>query len=96
MSTKLLTPLLVATAKADGHGSMRVVWVGSLAGGAPLCLKGGIPMNNVDYHRDLWSMSKYGISKAREYVQGSEYARQYKADGAISVTLNPGNLDSEL
>ncbi|KAI0523770.1 hypothetical protein F5B22DRAFT_633877 [Xylaria bambusicola] len=96
MFTKLLTPLLVATAKAEGPGSARVVWVGSLAGEIPVVPKGGVPMDNLDYHRDLWWLTKYGISKAGNYLQGSEYARRYKADGVISVSLNPGNLDSEL
>ncbi|KAJ3579843.1 hypothetical protein NPX13_g715 [Xylaria arbuscula] len=96
MFTKLLTPLLVKTAKAGGPGSVRVVWVGSSAGELPIVPKAGIPMDNLDYHRDLWWMTKYGISKAGNYLQGSEYACRFKADGVISVTLNPGNLDSEL
>ena len=96
MFTKLLTPLLVKTAKAEGPGSVRVVWVGSSAGELSIIPKSGVPMDNLDYHRDLWWMTKYGISKAGNYLQGSEYARRFKADGVISVTLNPGNLDSEL
>jgi NAD(P)-dependent dehydrogenase (short-subunit alcohol dehydrogenase family) len=96
MFTKLLTPLLVTTARTEGPGTVRVVWVGSSAGELPMVPKFGVPMDNLDYHRDLWWMTKYGISKAGNYLQGSEYARRYKADGIISVTLNPGNLDSEL
>ncbi|KAI0542185.1 hypothetical protein GGR58DRAFT_453081 [Xylaria digitata] len=96
MFTKLLTPLLAATAKLEGPGSVRVVWVGSSAGELPVVPKGGVPMDNLDYHQDLWWLAKYGISKAGNYLQGSEFAQRYKADGIISVTLNPGNLDSEL
>ncbi|KAI1421368.1 hypothetical protein F5Y12DRAFT_35134 [Xylaria sp. FL1777] len=96
MFTKLLTPILVATAKTEAPGVVRVVWVGSSAGEAPFAPKGGVPLDNLDYHNDLGWFPKYCISKAGNYLHGSEFARRYKADGIISVTLNPGNLDSEL
>ncbi|KAI1346209.1 hypothetical protein F5Y01DRAFT_320012 [Xylaria sp. FL0043] len=95
MFTKLLTPILVATAKTEAPGVVRVVWVGSSAGdiGAP---KEIVPLDNLDYHKDLSWLQKYAISKAGNYLHGSEFARRHKADGVVSVTLNPGNLDSEL
>ncbi|RYC55603.1 hypothetical protein CHU98_g10605 [Xylaria longipes] len=96
MFTKLLTPALVATAKTEAPGAVRVVWVGSSAGEAPPAPKGGVPLDNLDYHKDMGWFSKYCISKAGNYLQGSEFARRYKSDGVLSVTLNPGNLDSDL
>ncbi|GAP87598.1 putative short-chain dehydrogenase [Rosellinia necatrix] len=96
MFTKLLTPALVATAKTEIPGVVRVVWVGSSAGEAPSAPRGGVPLDNLDYHKDLGWFPKYCISKAGNYLQGSEFARRHEADGIISVTLNPGNLDSEL
>ncbi|KAI0433045.1 hypothetical protein F5Y09DRAFT_300131 [Xylaria sp. FL1042] len=95
MFTKLLTPILVSTAKTEAPGVVRVVWVGSSAGdmGAP---KGVVPLDNLDYHKDVGWFQKYAISKAGNYLHGSEFARRHRADGIVSVTLNPGNLDSEL
>ncbi|RYP83763.1 hypothetical protein DL769_001295 [Monosporascus sp. CRB-8-3] len=94
--TKLLTPILAATAKAEPPGVVRVVWVGSSAGETPFAPKGGVPMDNLDYHKDLGWFPKYCISKAGNYLQGTEYARRHKADGIISIPLNPGHLDSDL
>ncbi|KAI8631156.1 hypothetical protein F5Y19DRAFT_473555 [Xylariaceae sp. FL1651] len=96
MFTKLLTPVLAATAKTEAAGTVRVVWVSSSAGEAPLAPKGGVPMDNLDYHNDMGWFPKYCISKAGNFLQGAEYARRYKADGILSISLNPGNLDSEL
>ncbi|KAH8167400.1 hypothetical protein CIB48_g828 [Xylaria polymorpha] len=96
MLTKLLTPILVATAKTEAPGAVRVVWVGSSAGEAPPAPKGGVPLDNLDYHNDLGWFPKYCISKAGNYLQGAEFARRYQGDGILSITLNPGNLDSDL
>ncbi len=96
MFTKLLTPILAATAKAEPAGVVRVVWVGSSAAEAPSAPKGGVPMDNLDYHKDLGWFPKYCISKAGNYLHGTEYARRHKADGIVSISLNPGNLDSDL
>ncbi|KAI0874586.1 hypothetical protein GGS24DRAFT_333823 [Hypoxylon argillaceum] len=96
MFTKLLTPALVNTAKTEAPGVVRVVWVGSSAGEAPMTPKGGVPLDNLDYHKEAGWFQQYGISKAGNFLQGSEFARRYKDDGVLSVTLNPGNLDSEL
>lgn len=92
--TKLLTPLLVATAKTEG--TARVVWVSSL--GAELAAEKhtGVDMSNLDYHVDKPYMYKYAVSKAGNWLHGVEYAKRYKADGVISVPLNPGNLSSDL
>ncbi|KAJ3570087.1 hypothetical protein NPX13_g5850 [Xylaria arbuscula] len=96
MFTKLLTPVLTATAKTEAPGVVRVVWVGSSAGESPSAPTGGVPLDNLDYHNDIGWFPKYCISKAGNYLQGSEFARRHESDGILSVTLNPGNLDSEL
>lgn len=41
-------------------------------------------------------MTKYGISKAGNYLHSTEFAKLYRADGVISIACNPGNLDSDL
>ncbi|KAI4865073.1 putative short-chain dehydrogenase [Hypoxylon rubiginosum] len=92
--TKLLTPILVSTAKAEG--TARVIWVSSsgteLAGEKDT----GIDMSNLDYHVDKPYLHKYSMSKAGNWLHGVEFANRYKADGVISIPLNPGNLSSEL
>ncbi|CAJ2508128.1 Uu.00g093140.m01.CDS01 [Anthostomella pinea] len=94
--TKLLTPTLIATAKSSTPNSVRVVWVASSAAESPIAPKGGVLMDNLDYHRATNNWSKYAISKAGNYLQGAEFARRHRADGVVSVPLNPGNLDSDL
>ncbi|PVI04821.1 NAD(P)-binding protein [Periconia macrospinosa] len=94
--TKLLTPILISTAKNERPGVVRVVWVSSSAAEAALSPKGGVVMDNLDYHKDVGWFTKYCISKAGNYLHGSEFAKRHKADGILSVSLNPGNLDSDL
>lgn len=95
--TKLLTSILIATAKTQPEGKVRVVWVASSAAEMPyFSPAGGMPMDNLDYHIPKDRMTKYAVSKAGNYFHGTEYARRYKADGIVSVPLNPGNLSSDL
>ncbi|KAI1180453.1 short-chain dehydrogenase [Nemania sp. FL0916] len=93
--TQLLTPMLIATAKSAPKGSVRIVWTSSSA--AELFnTTGGIDLDNLDYKRDVSYVHKYGISKAGNYYHATEYARRHRDDGIVSVSLNPGNLKSEL
>lgn len=94
--TKLLTPTLVRTAKTEDPASVRVVWVASSAAEAPLAPVGGVDMSNLDYHVDKSAFHKYAVSKAGNYLHGTEFARRHRGDGIVSIPLNPGNLDSEL
>ena len=96
--TKLLTPILAATARQEPAGTVRVVWLSSSAGESPAAPKGGVPMDNLDYHKRVGWFTAYAISKAGNYLQGSEYAERHgpSSDGILSVSLNLGNLDSDL
>ncbi|KAK8074222.1 hypothetical protein PG994_005121 [Apiospora phragmitis] len=96
--TQLLTPLLAATAKREPQpGTVRVVWVSSSAAEAPPSPTGGVPLDNLDYHKPLGWFPQYCISKAGNYLHGAEYAARHgSSDGILSLSLNPGNLDSEL
>jgi len=92
--TQLLTPILVETAKTAPTGSVRVVWLGSsIVQGSP---KDGVDMSNLDYKKDQNAWTKYAVSKAGDYYYGTEYAKRHKADGILSVSLNPGNLKTDL
>ncbi|UKZ53305.1 hypothetical protein TrVGV298_007097 [Trichoderma virens] len=97
--TELLTPLLAKTASSYSavgkEGCVRVIWVSSLtAERSPL---GGVDLTNMDYSkRDESKYTKYSVSKAGVYYQGTEYAKRHKHEGIISLPLNPGNLKSDL
>ncbi|KAI0480980.1 hypothetical protein GGR56DRAFT_628401 [Xylariaceae sp. FL0804] len=94
--TKLLTPTLAATARSAPEGSVRVVWVSSSAAEV-MSPAGGVDMDNLDYKKkDLFYPQKYGVSKAGNYYHSTEYARRHCDDGIVSLSLNPGNLKTEL
>jgi len=82
--TKLLTPILVETARTAAKDSVRVAWVSSVAVNMT-SPKGGVEMNNLDYGKEKSAWVKYGISKAGNVFQGKEFARRYTKDGVISV-----------
>ncbi|PMD26405.1 short-chain dehydrogenase [Hyaloscypha hepaticicola] len=75
--------------------SVRVVWVSSSAAEG-LSPKGGVDMQNLDYKVEKLGMTKYGTSKAGNYLHATEFAKRYREEGIVSVLLNPENLDSEL
>ncbi|KAJ4304727.1 hypothetical protein N0V90_000254 [Kalmusia sp. IMI 367209] len=93
--TKLLTPTLVATAKVETPNTVRVVWVSStidLAGAKDV----GVPLDNLDFHKKVSGMDRYGLSKTGNWLHATEYAKVHKDDGVVCVPVNPGNLNSEL
>ncbi|PGH14005.1 hypothetical protein AJ79_03274 [Helicocarpus griseus UAMH5409] len=95
--TKLLTPTLVSTAKTEPPNTVRVIWVSSVVmeTGAPKSV--GVPIDQLERLKETGSpYFNYAISKAANYLYAFEFAKQHKADGVISVALNPGNLASDL
>lgn len=94
--TKLLTPTLARTARAEDPSSVRVVWVSSSAAESIQVPSGGVDLSNLDYHVDKSPFDKYCVSKAGNYLQGVEFARRHREDGIVSIPLNPGNLNSDL
>lgn len=82
--TKKLTSLLISSSHAGPPGAVRVVWVSSSAAeaGAP---DEGVPLDNLDYHHDQSAMFKYGVSKAGNYYQATEFAKRHRNTGIISV-----------
>jgi hypothetical protein len=50
----------------------------------------------MDLEADHPPLVHYGVSKAGNYLHGVVFARRYKADGVLSVPLNPGNLRLDL
>jgi retinol dehydrogenase-12 len=94
--TKLLTPLLISTAKSEPANTVRVVWLSSFGLELFAAKDIGISLDNLDYHIPKSATERYGISKCGSWALGVEFARRHKADGIISLPINPGNLTSEL
>lgn len=94
--TKLLTPTLVATARSEPADTVRVVWLSSFGLQQFAPEDRGIDMDNLDYHIPKPHVDRYGISKCGDWLLGVEFARRHKADGIVSVPINPGNVRTEL
>ncbi|KAF4472859.1 short chain dehydrogenase reductase [Fusarium albosuccineum] len=92
---RLLTSLMVQTARIEQPGAVRVLWVGSSAVEL-FSPPGGVDLANLDYKRDVTNSDKYAVSKGGMVLLSQEYARLHKEDGIISVAMNPGNLKTEL
>ncbi|VUC36588.1 unnamed protein product [Clonostachys rosea] len=90
--TKLLMPTLVSTAKLSPKHSVRIAWVSSSAAESfdPELLMGTLP--KID---DVGQLDQYNVSKMGNYLHACEFARQYKESRVLSVSLNPGALDSD-
>ncbi|KAI8938595.1 hypothetical protein NX059_004469 [Plenodomus lindquistii] len=93
--TKLLTPIMIETAKKEVTGSVRVIWVSSSAAHL-FSPTGGVEMQNLDYKNDKGKEFKYAVSKGGNVLHALEFQRRYKDQGLVSVSLNPGNLSSDL
>lgn len=90
--TNLLAPTLVSTAKVSPSGFVRVVWVSSSASEA---FNPNDLMETLPKIEEAGEMDKYSISKLGNYLHATEFAARYKADGVLSIPLNPGALDSD-
>lgn len=95
--TALLTPTLASTAAAatSPPGSVRVIWVASSA--VEFFGERGVGIRPGPTTEALASGNqRYWMSKVGNWAHGVEYARRHRADGIVSVALNPGNLGSDL
>jgi retinol dehydrogenase 12 len=84
MFTKLLTPLLVATAKTEPSGAVRVVWVSSVGAEFGSHKPGGVPLDNLDYHDEKPGVFRYAVSKAGNYLLAVEYANRHKQTALLA------------
>jgi NAD(P)-dependent dehydrogenase (short-subunit alcohol dehydrogenase family) len=91
---KHLHSILKQTAATAPKNSVRIVWVSS--SGAEAAPQPAIDMNNLDYHKDLSAWGKYFVSKAGNVFHSKEFARRTKGEGIINVSMNPGNLKTDL
>ncbi|KAF5698460.1 NAD(P)-binding protein [Fusarium mundagurra] len=94
--TELLLPTLLSTVSVASPGSVRVTWAASLAGitSGP---KGGVQFDSQGNPKVHDSPSTdYGQSKYGNMLLASEFSKRYGKDGIVSVSFNPGNLQTEL
>ncbi|KAF9221545.1 NAD(P)-binding protein [Gyrodon lividus] len=92
--TKLLLPRLISTAKSSPDGKARVVTVSSSAH-----MMGSLKFETFKDTRARKKISTYRLyaqSKYGNVVFASELDRRYKSEGIVSISLNPGNIQSDL
>ena len=97
--TKLLLPVLRATAAGQPRGQVRVCWAGSL-GVDVSAPSGGVEFDKEGTPNDYGMTVKekaYGVTKAANYFLGYEFGRRFgDRDGVLHNSFNPGNLASDL
>ena len=92
--TKLLTPLLVETARSSPRGSVRVMFVASSATYL-FTPKGGVEVEKLAKGRTYSPMYMYGVSKAGDALYALHFAKLYGKEGIISV-VSPFRIDESL
>ncbi|KAI9444098.1 NAD-P-binding protein [Lactarius indigo] len=99
--TKLLLPILVATAKKTAAGTVRVVNVSSL-GHQYVPAEGirwatvGPGNDSLEARKKLNATKLYGQSKLGNILFSNEFARRYGAEGIVSTSLHPGTINTDL
>jgi len=101
--TKLLLPVLLATAKNSPAGTVRVVNVSSLGhqlySGAPegIWWPSVSPGNDaLEARKKLGTTKLYGQSKLGNILFSNELARRYGGEGIVSISLHPGAIKTDL
>ncbi|KAF9241100.1 hypothetical protein BU15DRAFT_45208 [Melanogaster broomeanus] len=92
--TKLLLPTLISTAKSSSDGKARVITVSSSAH-----MMGGLKFDtfkDTQARKKVLTHNLYAQSKYGNVVLALEYDRRYKSEGIVSISLNPGNIQSDL
>jgi retinol dehydrogenase-12 len=90
-----LLPVLQKTAASNPTGSVRVTFAASIA--VLTAPSGGVTFTedgSPTYHSE--NTTNYSQSKAASVLLAAEFARRHSKDGIVSLSWNPGNLDSEL
>ena len=87
---QLLTPKLQAAARSAPKNSVRVIWTSSVS------VDASAPKDSVNTASLATPTADqahyYAVSKAKNWLFASEFAKRYGRDGIVSVTQNPGQL----
>lgn len=96
--TKKLSPILAATAAAerssDNDSRVRVVWTASSAAEGVSTAQFSKIYRTIQ--SDKGTVEGYFMSKLGNYLHAAEAAKRLRDAGVVSVSINPGNLDSDL
>ncbi|KAF5323257.1 hypothetical protein D9619_013521 [Psilocybe cf. subviscida] len=93
--TKLLLPALLDGSKSSPDGWARVVNTSSAMAGLGKKINFDTLTDTPERKKQIaWQL--YGQSKLGNVLFSDELARRYGHDGIISISLNPGNLRTEL
>ncbi|KAI1780542.1 hypothetical protein F4818DRAFT_450996 [Hypoxylon cercidicola] len=87
--------MLLSTARVASPGSVRVVWLSSVMA-ENFAPNAGVDMDNLDYKMEKYVIQKYAVSKAANSLYSAEFARRYGNDDVTSVSLDLGNLKTDL
>ena len=91
--SKLLIPLLKASAKTGPENGTRVVWTAS--NGHNFAPSGHIDFNDPNLPNAI-NWTKYGQSKAGNIVLATWMAHHLADDGILAFSLNPGGIRTNL
>lgn len=99
--TQLLLPTLIASAKTSPDGQARVVNLASSAhllspsvsAGGPIIIES---LNDGPKRQSMHTADLYAQSKSGNLVFSNALARKYGNQGIVSISLNPGNINSDL
>ncbi|KAI9462832.1 NAD-P-binding protein [Lactarius psammicola] len=99
--TKLLLPVLTATAKKTSAGTVRVVNLSSLGHqyGPPEGIRWatlGPGDDSFKARKKLNATKLYGQSKLGNILFSNEFARRYGGEGIVSTSLHPGTVDTDI
>lgn len=94
--TKLLLPLMERTAGNSPPGTVRVINVSSM--GHAFAPPGGIVFDDLHLSKGYWwpEWKRYGQSKLGNILMTNEIARRYGPSGIYSISLHPGNINTNL
>jgi NAD(P)-dependent dehydrogenase (short-subunit alcohol dehydrogenase family) len=95
--TKLLIPVMVETAKTAAPDSVRVLWASSMAIQVLSPSRGGIVLDEYGAPKVLDNQqTNYGQTKVGNVFLAVKTQELYGSQGIRSVSVNPGNLKTEI
>lgn len=92
--TEGILPSLKAAAAATKPGLVRIITTSSSA--HIFAVKGGVDLEDQTLGGKKGGMELYGQSKLANIIQSNYWAEKLRSDGIICISLNPGNINSDL
>ncbi|TFK24393.1 hypothetical protein FA15DRAFT_417920 [Coprinopsis marcescibilis] len=93
--TKLLLPVLISGAKSSPDGKSRVVHTSSIGSLGPSDFDFNV-LKDGPARRKMHPGKLYSLAKLGNVLLSNELAKRYGDQGLVSISCNPGNLESDL